>query len=52
MAIEVRDITDKTEWDEFVTAHPEANFLHAWQWGEFHASTLAGRAERTIRVAP
>ncbi len=36
MAIEVRDMTDKTEWDDFVTAHPEANFLHAWQWGEFH----------------
>lgn len=38
MAIEIRDVTDKNEWDGFVTAHPEANFLHAWQWGEFHIS--------------
>lgn len=32
----IQDITDKTQWDDFVTSHPEANFLHAWQWGEFH----------------
>jgi len=38
MSINVRDITEQTTWDEFVTAHPEANFLQAWQWGEFHAS--------------
>lgn len=34
----VDDITDKAIWEEFVTAHPEANFLHSWQWGEFHKS--------------
>lgn len=45
MAIEIRDITDNTQWDDFVTAHPEANFLHAWQWGEFHIS----RGNRVIR---
>lgn len=45
MAIEIRDITDKTQWDDFVTAHPDANFLHAWQWGEFHIS----RGKRVIR---
>jgi len=38
MTTEIRDVTDKQEWDDFVTAHPEANFLHAWQWGEFHSS--------------
>lgn len=38
MAFEVRDVTDKNEWDTFVTNHPEANFLHSWQWGEFHVS--------------
>lgn len=36
MAIDVRDVTDQKSWDQFVTAHKEANFLHAWQWGEFH----------------
>ena len=38
MAVDVRDVTDKNEWDRFVTAHPEANFLQSWQWGEFHKS--------------
>lgn len=38
MAIDVHDVTDKNEWDTFVTAHPEANFLQSWQWGEFHRS--------------
>ena len=36
--MDIRDVTDKTEWDTFVTAHPEANFLHSWQWEEFHRS--------------
>ncbi|PID33436.1 hypothetical protein CR969_00770 [Candidatus Saccharibacteria bacterium] len=36
--MKVADITDKNIWDEFVTSHPEANFLHSWQWGEFHLS--------------
>lgn len=45
MTYEVRDITDKTTWDAFVTAHPEANFLQAWQWGEFHIS----RGKRVVR---
>ena len=45
MTLEVRDITNKTTWDSFVTAHPEANFLQAWQWGEFHIS----RAKRVVR---
>ena len=38
MSLEIRDITEKKQWDDFVTAHQEANFLHSWQWGEFHIS--------------
>ncbi len=34
----LQDITDKAVWDSFVTNHKEANFLQAWQWGEFHRS--------------
>ena len=34
----VEDITDKQQWDDFVQSHEEANFLQAWQWGEFHVS--------------
>ena len=45
MNIEIRDMSDKQEWDGFVTTHPEANFLHAWQWGEFHRS----RGKQVVR---
>lgn len=38
MTYEVHSVKNQREWDDFVTSHPEANFLHAWQWGEFHAS--------------
>lgn len=38
MNIIVRDITDQPLWDNFVTKHDEANFLHSWQWGEFQAT--------------
>ena len=38
MTMTVADITDKQQWDQFVQAHPEANFLQSWQWGEFHLS--------------
>lgn len=34
----VQTVTDKNEWDSFVSAHSEANFLHSWQWGVFHES--------------
>ncbi len=45
MALQLRDVTDNRQWDEFVTTHPEANFLHAWQWGEFHQS----RGKQVVR---
>jgi len=45
MAIEFTDATDKKIWDSFVQSHPEANFLHAWQWGKFHE----GRGKKVIR---
>lgn len=36
MAITVKDITDKNEWESYILSRPEANFLHSWYWGEFH----------------
>lgn len=36
--MKIEDVTSKKEWDDFVASHPEANFLHSWQWGEFHES--------------
>ncbi len=38
MTMEIRTVVDKNEWDDFVVSHPESNFLHSWQWGEFHLS--------------
>lgn len=34
--ITVKNITEKKEWEDFILAHPEANFLQSWGWGEFH----------------
>lgn len=45
MTFDIRDITDKQQWDDFVSSHEEANFLHAWQWGEFHLS----RGKKVLR---
>lgn len=30
-----RIIDEKSEWEGFLSEHPEANFLHSWYWGEF-----------------
>ena len=35
---QIIDATDRTAWDKFVTAHPEANFLQSWDFYEFHRS--------------
>jgi len=45
MALTIECIEDQQKWDEFVQSHPEANFLHSWQWGEFHLS----RGKNVIR---
>ena len=31
-------ITDQKAWDNFITSHPEANFLQSWDFYEFHKS--------------
>ncbi len=36
------DAESRTEWDKFVTSHPEANFLQSWDFYDFHLSR--GRA--------
>lgn len=28
----------RPEWDQFMTSHPEANFLQSWEWGDAHAN--------------
>lgn len=36
--MKIIDATDKKTWDQFITSHPEANFLQSWDFYEFHKS--------------
>ncbi len=38
MKIVIETAEDKQKWDEFITSHPESNFLQSWDFYEFHAS--------------
>ena len=38
MKYTVKTVKNQTEWDEFVTAHPDANFLQSWDFYEFYFS--------------
>ena len=46
--MKIIDATDQKQWDDFVTSHPEANFLQAWAWGDFH---LARNKKIVRRIA-
>ncbi|MDO8601920.1 MAG: peptidoglycan bridge formation glycyltransferase FemA/FemB family protein [bacterium] len=34
--MEIKEITQKNEWEAFVRAAAPRTFLHSWSWGEFH----------------
>lgn len=34
--VKVIEITSEKVWEDFLSKHPEANFLQSWYWGEFH----------------
>ena len=36
--MKITDATNRTQWDNFITSHPEANFLQSWDFYEFHLS--------------
>ena len=38
MKYTVKTVENQTELDEFVTAHPDANFLQSWDFYEFYSS--------------
>lgn len=38
MKYTVKTVENQTAWDEFVTAHPDANFLQSWDFYEFYFS--------------
>lgn len=41
----VIDAKNRKEWDNFVTSHPEANFLQSWDFYEFHIA----RGKKVVR---
>lgn len=42
---EMRDASLRSEWDTFITSHPEANFLQSWDFYEFHKA----RGKKVVR---
>ncbi len=36
--MKIIDAKERTAWDQFVTGHPEANFLQSWDFYEFYRS--------------
>ena len=36
--MKIIDAKNREKWDQFVTSHPEANFLQSWDFYEFHQS--------------
>lgn len=44
--ITIKGFDKETEWEDFLSKRPEANFLQSWYWGEFHAA-LGHKVHRT-----
>ena len=38
MKFQLKNAKNREKWDNFVTSHPEANFLQSWDFYEFHQS--------------
>ncbi len=36
--LEVREVDNKNDWEEFVLSEENKDFLHSWNWGEFNKS--------------
>lgn len=39
MLIVIKEITDKTQWENFVSGQKTDTFLQSWNWGEFNQKT-------------
>ena len=35
--MEIKEITNKSEWESFLLQCTEKTFLQSWNWGEFNA---------------
>lgn len=45
--MKIVEISDRAEWDEYMTAQEEVNFLQSWDFYEFHAA----RGKKIVRRA-
>jgi lipid II:glycine glycyltransferase (peptidoglycan interpeptide bridge formation enzyme) len=37
--MQITEITNKSQWEDFVLQNKESTFLHSWNWGEFNKNT-------------
>ena len=37
--MQIKEITDKSQWENFILQNKESTFLHSWNWGEFNKNT-------------
>lgn len=45
----IREVLDRSEWDEAVWRHPQGNIFRSWMWGEYK-SRLGWDARRVVIV--
>ncbi len=44
--VALRTVDSEKDWENFMSKHPEGNFLQSWYWGEFHKA-LGHKVYRT-----
>ena len=37
--MQITEITNKSQWEDFILQNKESTFLHSWNWGEFNKNT-------------
>jgi len=37
--MQIAEITNKSQWEDFILQNKEASFLHSWNWGKFNKNT-------------
>jgi len=37
--MQIKEITNKSQWEDFILQNKKATFLHSWNWGEFNKNT-------------
>ena len=37
--MQIKEINDKSQWENFVQKNKRVTFLHSWNWGEFNKNT-------------